>query len=472
MVATLGVGSGLDLTSLVSQLLAAERAPVENRLNIKEAGYQTELSAYGTLKSALAKVEDSLTSFKDLSAGRNTTISESGFFTASASETSSLGDYKIGVTTLAESHSMASTSYTSSSDVVGDGTLTFTFGTTVYDSGSDLYTSFTANPDKTAVNVIIEPGSTLAEIKDAVNTANFGVTASVINDGSGARLVFTAEDTGLDNSLEITAIDSDGNNTDSNGISNFAFNSSVTNMEQNRAASNANLTINGLGITSASNSIVDAIEGVTIDLDKVTTSDVNLEVTKNSGGIITSLNSYVSAYNEYVDLYKQMTSFDPDSGTRGILLGDSTLRTLHRDLQGSLSDAIKPGDTLASSLVDLGIRTNTDGTIKLDTEVINSLADKDFDRIVSFVNEAGTTLSEKLAPYFGSGSSLDARTEGIRISIDDIGEQRVVLNKRLEILEARLNKQFGALDGLVASLQQTSNFLTDQLASIPVPGKN
>ncbi|MGV6852833.1 MAG: flagellar filament capping protein FliD [bacterium] len=472
MVSTLGIGSGLDLSSLVQQLLTAERAPVENRLNIKEAGYQTELSAYGSLKSAISKIEDSLTSFKDLTAGRKTKINDEGFYTASASETANLGKYQISVDNLAESEVLASTAYATSSTVVGDGSLTFTFGTTVYDSNTDLYTSFTANPDKTPVTVNIDPGSTLADIKDAVNTANFGVSASIVNDGSGARLVFTSEDTGLANSLEISVVDNtDASNTDPNGLSALAFNAAATNLQQTRGAKDANLNVNGLPVTYSSNSITDVIDGVTLELIKPTTSDVKLEVTKNTGGVITALNGFISAFNDYHDLYSQLTLFDQETGQKGALLGDSTLRGLQSTLQGTLVQAVKPGDTLASSLVDLGIQTNADGSLKLDVDTINGLTDQDFDRIVSFVNEAGTSLEKTLAPYFGSGSTIDARSEGLQTSIKEIGEQRISLNKRLATMETRLTKQFTALDTLVSSFQQTSNFLTQQLATIPVPGK-
>ncbi len=470
MISSLGIGSGLDLSGLVAQLLAAERAPVESRLNQKEATYQTQLSALGNLKASLAQVNESFAALQDLESSRSTSVTgEDGVLTASAEQSAAVGSYTVSVSQLATAHSVASTAYTNTTDEVGDGTLTFTFGTTDYDAGGDTYNSFTANAEATAFSVVIDSSAdTLEDVRDAVNTADGGVTASIVNDGSGNRLVFTSDLTGESNSLEVTVVDGDGGHDDTSGLSNLAFNSAATNLQQTNDALDANLTISGLAVTSASNSVTEAIAGVTLALEGTTTTDpVTVAVTNNTGSPLTALNGMIAAYNEFIELANDLNLYNPETGESGALLGDITLRGARSAMQGTLIEPVRPGHVTMQSLIDLGMTSAEDGTISLDLDTINGLIDSDYDEVISFVNELGDSMEDALAPFAGSSNVLDARTDGLQVSIDDITDQRFALSARLEQLEVRYTKQFAALDSLIASLNQTSSFLAQQLSSLP-----
>ena len=263
-----GIGSGLDVNGIVSKLMAVESQPL-NDLNTQEAAYQAKISAYGSVKSALSTFQTALssltdpTSFQSLSA----TVGATGVLAASAAAPAVAGNYSIEVTQLAQAQKLASSGFASTNTVVGTGTLTFDFGT--FDG-----TTYTPNGATGSQTVTIGSGQgTLAGIRDAVNAANIGVTATIVNDGSanGNRLVFTSTNSGASNSIRVSVADADGNNTDTSGLSQLAYNPSAAvgagkNLVQNVAAQNALLNIDGIAVSKPTNTITDAIQGVTLNL--------------------------------------------------------------------------------------------------------------------------------------------------------------------------------------------------------------
>ena len=274
-----GIGSGLDIETLVTQLVAAERAPTENRLISQSGQYQGQISAFGALKGALSGLQKSLSTLQSLPIyhGRNAAVADQSVLGAIASSTAVPGTYAIEVSQLAKAHSLASGSYTATTEVVGEGTLSFRFGTTDYTGptpGPESYNGFTLNGDKAAASITIDSSNnTLAGIRDAVNDADIGVNASIINDGSGFRLLFASEDTGAANSLEISVAESGPA-----GLSALEFNASSTSLSQTVVGEDAIASINGLQVTSASNTVSGAVGGVDLML-KAETSGVPVDVT-------------------------------------------------------------------------------------------------------------------------------------------------------------------------------------------------
>ena len=377
-----GVGSGLDIESLVTQLVAAERSPTENRLVQAAAQYQGQISAFGALKGALSEFQSSLSSLQSLSTynGRNATVSDSDALTVSAGSAAVAGSYAIEVNSLAKAHSLASGSYTATTDAVGEGTLSFRFGTTDYtgpDPGPESYNGFVLNADKAASTVTIDSSNnTLAGIRDAVNDADIGVNASIINDGSGFRLLFASVDTGAENSLEVSVTESG-----SAGLSAFAFNASTTNLSQTVAAQDASLNVNGLPVTSASNTVSSVINGLDLTLKAETSGvPVDVSVSRNSASITGALNSFISAYNGLIDTTNALSSYDPATNEAGLLLGDATLRGISSRLRSELNTAISgvgPYDTLAS----IGITTDGDGKFALNQANLDKVLEEDFDAL-------------------------------------------------------------------------------------------
>lgn len=412
-----GIGSGLDVNGLVSQLVAAEGQPLSLRLARQEAGIQAKLSAYGSLKGAISSFQGALGALKSSAAfqTRSATSSKTDVLTASASTTAAAGTYSLTVSNLASAHSLATTSFTNLTDVVGAGTLTFSFGTTVYDAGTDTYTSFTEDTSKPAKTVTIgSTNQTLAGIRDAVNAANIGVTASIVNDGSGYRLTFASSNAGVQNSLQVTVADNDGNNTNTSGLSQLAFNASATNLQQTVAAQNAALTINGLSVSSQTNTLTNAIDGVTLNL--VTAGSSTVSVSLNKGAATSSIDSFISAYNSLVDTIKSLTKYDSSTQTGGPLLSDSAARSIESQVRRMIGAPVSGVTTTYSSLASLGILTDskTGKLVKDDTKLQKAL-DTNFNDVAAiFATYARPT--DPLVKYVSSTSSTAVGTYEVNLS--------------------------------------------------------
>jgi flagellar hook-associated protein 2 len=471
-ISSLGTGSGLDLNSLIEQLVAAERAPVENRLNLKEADLQAKLSAFGTLKGAVSSLQDSLKGMTKLGTDRSATSSDDTVLTATAESTALVGEYSVEVSNLAYAHSLASKAYESSTSVVGTGTLTIDFGTTDYTLDTDTYTGFITTAEKGPHTVTIdETNNTLEGLKNAINEANIGVNAVIVNDGSGYRLLLSSEETGAENSLEITVTDDAGS-----GLADFAFNASSTAMEQTVTAQDAQITVNGLEITSASNSIGDAIPGVTLNLENESDETIKLDVGLDKQKLTEAMDAFIEEYNALNEQIKSLTSYNTETQEAAVLLGDSSVRGLISQLRNALVSTIEvEGESDTStfhSLVDIGVKSDQYGEASLDSSVLSDAIEEDFTAVASLLNGFGDSLDDSLYDFLSIGGAIDSRTRGIQSRLDDIGDERDKLDRHIESLETRWVKQFGALDTLLGQMQNTSAFLTQQLSTLNFQSNN
>jgi len=451
-----GVGSGLDVAGLVSQLVAAEGAPASARYDREEASLQAELSAFGSLRSSLDELRSALGSLKDLESFRGRAVTQSGtdFLSASATSSSVPGSYDIEVELLASAHRLASDPFVTSDTVVGTGTLTVTAG-----SGG----AFALTIDDT--------NNTLAGIRDAINDAdnNTGVLATIINGVDGSRLVLTASNTGLTNPITVTQTGGDG------GLVPLVYDplNLITNLTEVDPAQDARILINGFAVESASNSVSGAIDGLDIELlaANLPGETTGLTVSYDQSGAREAVTQLVDAYNAFLDATSELASFDPEAQTRGPLFGDTTLRTLQFQLRQELTAAVAELTGPFDNLVDIGITTDLEGRLSLDAAKLDAAFVADFDAVgVLFSDETqgiAKRLDARIEPYLAGGGLLDARTDGINASIELIGERRETLNTRLIAVEERLFRQFNALDTLLAELQSTSGFLTQQLDNLP-----
>lgn len=309
MVAATGLGSGLDIESLVSGLVGAERVPQEQRLFRQESGITSILSGLGQLQGALSGIQPTLTALLSDSTYAAYTATSSQTSTASISTASSgsvaTGTYALETSNLAVNQSLTSGTVAATDTVVGTGKLTITLGTPAY-SGS-TYSGFTPDPSLTAVDIDIDSSNnTLAGIRDAINAADAGINASLVKDGSQYRLLITTDDTGVASSVSIS-VDEDGDgtadnsatDTDASGLSQLAFNATAANLTQSAAAEDAAFTLNGLSLSSSSNTLTDVLDGVTVTLKEETTSPITLTVASNPGAITNAVQAFVAAYNTY-----------------------------------------------------------------------------------------------------------------------------------------------------------------------------
>lgn len=391
-----GIGSGLDINGLVTQLVEAEAQVPSDRLNRRQSDIQLRLSSYGLLKSNLSAFASSLSALKSASTytSYTSTSSDEDVFTATSSGLTNASSYDIDVTALAENHklstdpALAAAQFTDVTDTLSTGTLTFKFGTTTY-TAPDTYTNFVQNADKAAETVTITDNS-LEGVRDAINDADIGVSAALIFDGTNYRLTLSSDDTGANNSLQVSVSDDDGDDDDAAGLSLLAFNATANHLEQNDAATDAELTLNGIGITSASNTVTDSIDGISINLKTIGSATLNVEA--DVGKVKTAVTDFVASYNNYVGTLNTLTSYDPDTGQAGQLNGDGLTRSINTNIQRLISSRVGAAGTDLTSLVEIGITTNIDdGTLDVDTSVLDQQLADNFDQFAVLFSAFGET---------------------------------------------------------------------------------
>lgn len=400
-----GIGSGLDVAGLVNKLVTAEGQPAANRLNTREAKLQAQLSALGSVKSALSTFKGALGNLTNISSFQKRTASSSNtdLFTVAIAGKPVAGSYEVEVRTLAQAHKLASVAFDEASSAVGTGTLTFQFG----------------DPTKPAQSVTItDENNSLTGVRDAVNAANIGVRASIVNGDDGYQLVFGAENSGTDNSLRISVEESpaDGSNTDMNGLSRLAYNADAYNMTQTAEAQNAEIYIDGIKVSSATNTVSDAIAGVTLSLKKAdvgTKATLNVNLDKNSA--TTAVEGFVNAFNSLVGTFSQLSGYNAETKQAGILIGDSSLRGVLSQLRNVLSSPVSGLDGTYRALADLGIKTKADGTLELDKAKLTAALDSNFDDIGRLF-AATATATDSLVSYTSSTTATKVGNYAVNIT--------------------------------------------------------
>lgn len=449
-----GIGSGIDVASLVSQLVAAEGKPAAFRLDNKEARLQSDLSAYGTLKGALSKFQESVKALNDLKSfqQRSSVSSKPELFSATADITAVAGTYNIEVVQLAQAAKMRSGDgeFTSATDIVGTGTLAISLG-------SD---SFQITIDSS--------NQTLEGIRDAINSAsdNPGISASIISVDGGTQLVFASNKIGAENTIDIVATDDDG--ADGFDLSRLA----TASLDTVQSAQDAIIKVDQQQVTRGSNTFSDVIQGVSFTLKKADVGTTEtLTVALNTDSVKGKVNTFVAAYNSLVETMKTLSSYDADTGTSsGSLIGDSILRGVQSQVRQALTSSVD-GLTFGT-LAEIGVKTNKLGKLEINSEKLDKVLASDFGAVAQlFSSENGlaNSLSKLLDRYVDTDGVLNSKTKGIQSSISSVGDDREKLGIRLTALEARYKAQFTAMDMLVGQLQSLGTYLGQQLASLPEP---
>ena len=390
--------SGLDVNSIVTQLMQVERQPLQVMAR-KQSALQSKISAYGALKGAYSAIGDAAAKLANPAAFKAVAVSTSDATNVNASSSAGAvaGSYSIEVTQLAQAQKLASTTFASTDSSVGTGTLTIQLGT--FASGS-----FTPNDSQPAVAVSISAGqSTLTGVRDAINAANAGVRASIVNDGTGFRLAIGSGSTGSANSLRITVADDDSTHTDTSGLSQLAYDPAAAagagkNLAQTAAAQDALLKIDGISVTKPANLVDDAISGVSLTLAKLTSgTPVTVTVVPDPAQVKNGLDTLVAAYNSFQSSIRNLTGFNAQTRTGGLLSGDATARELMTTLKSALTSVIPGLSGSPSSLTQIGLSFQQNGSLALDTAVFNK----------QFSNP-----NVNLAPLFAAtGVTTDARVQ-------------------------------------------------------------
>lgn len=447
-ISSAGLGSNIDVNGLVSQLMAIERRPLD-ALDQKKSLLNNELSAYGRLKSALASLQSAIGGLKNPTDFQvfKATPADDTYFTATADSTALAGSHSISVTQLAQAQKLVSTAFADTgTTAVGTGTLTFSNGTD----------SFSVTIDGS--------NNTLSGIANAINSAtgNFGVSATILNDGSGYRLVLSPKETGAANAITVAVTDTgDGNDTDNAGLSRLSYVTGAQNLTQTQAAQDAILTVDGLsGITSSSNSVSGVIQGVTLKLKAGGSS--TLDVATDTAAITQKVNDFITAYNKLVsdmqDLHKK----------GGVLEARNTVLTIQSQILSVFNTAMNIAGVDYQYLSQLGISLQKDGRLALNGSDFQAALEKNLGGVVALFTDATQGFAQRLDAELGNliqtGGVLDAATQGLNASISAIDQRKDQLQVRLDRMEQRLRAQFAALDALMGSMQQTSRTLMQQLS--------
>lgn len=407
-----GIGSNLDVTGIVSKLMAIESAPLTTMQN-KEASYLAKITAYGTVKGALSSFQAAVTTlsspsaFKSLSA----TSSDTTVMSAFASSLASPGNYAITVGNLAQSQTLASAAQASTTTAVGTGTetsISFQFGTIsggTLAGGAYSGATFTADATQATGTVVIGANNnSLQGIRDAINAAGVGVTASLVNDGTAGtpfRLMLTSTSTGAAKSLKIT---SSGGDAD---VSNLLTNdpAGTQHFNQTVEAKNAAITVNGLAISSASNAVSEAIGGVTLNLSKGGGATTTLAVANNTTSVTTAVQALVTAYNSANATIKSLIGYDATTKTGGLLLGDSSMQSIQAKLRATMSTQLTGlGTNTLNNVTQIGITFLKDGTLSLDNTKLASALSTNFSDMSALFATAGKS-TDSLVSYTGSTAS-------------------------------------------------------------------
>jgi flagellar hook-associated protein 2 len=451
-----GVGSGLDINSLVAQLVSAENAARSAPILRRETAATTKISALGTLKGALSAFKGALTPLRNLDvfSARKATSSDVTRFIATASSAAAAGSYDIEVQHLASAHRLASAGH------LGGATTAIGYGTLAISVGAE---SFDVE--------IAQDANSLEDIRDAINDAsdNTGVQATLLNGTEGTRLVLTSRKSGEDHAIEVVASGGDGGLTELNYDPD-----GVMNLEESAEARDALVMISGYPVSSSTNAVDGAIEGVTINLLKAEIgAEFTLNVSFDSASVTTRIQNFVTEYNNMQAQLTKLGNYDAASKTSGPLLGDALLRSVQQDIRRDLTSPVAGISGNYTALASVGITTTATGTLELDAAKLNSALSADPEAVAHlFGSEDGVAarLFAQVDARLATGSDLDSRNTTLKRQLEVIGHDKEAVALRVAQIEARYRKQFTALDALLSQLQTTSSYLAQQLASLPRSG--
>lgn len=461
-VSTLGIGSGLKLSDILDKLTSAEKqvlAPVSKQQSAATA----RLSAYGTLKTAVQAFQTANSKLQEAGLYTQTTTSSSSTaFSADSDGGAVAGKYSISVTQLAQAQTLTSAAKGDIKTSVGNDAASRTLKI-LSEDGKE--TSITLTQDQTS----------LTALRDTINKANAGVSASIIRVSDASyRLSMTSTQTGTGHAVKAISVEGDDALQDFIG---FGPAASASGMQQNVAAQNASLTINNVHIESSSNVISDAVEGITLKLHDVTSGNQTLSVVSDTAKAKTAISDWVNAYNSLQDTMTTLTKYTPvdagkDQDTKnGALLGDGTLRLIQTQLKGILANG--SGSATYKTLSQTGITSDpTTGKLKLDADKLGNMLSVKPDAMRDIFTGDGkksgiaTGLANSMTAILNSKGALQSATDSISKKLNQLTDQYNQASKKIDATIARYKTQFTNLDKMMSVLNNTSSYLTQQFENL------
>lgn len=449
-----GIGSGLDINRLVTQLMSAEAKPMA-ALQTQQKATTARLSAYGQLSSALAAFQSALKGVSAAGLAACNAASSSPALSVTTGTGAQPGNYTIEVLQIAQPHKLCSPGYASASADLGAGSLSIAVGT------------------GTPVNLTPAINS-LSAIADAINSAGLAVSATLVNDGSaqGQRLLISGSDSGSANPVTLTGSGALAPlSYDPAAPRNFSYdinNNPPTLMSQTQAAQDAQLTIDGLKISAPTNNVRSAIAGVSLQLNQPTTSAASLQVTHDNSAVKAAVNGVAKAWNDLRTLVGTHTAYNDATKTGAVLHGDAGPRTLLSQLRATMTAAVNGAGNF-DRLSDIGVSFQKDGSLSIsDPALQTALATRpaELQQLFAGADGVATRLTTQLSDMLGSEGALAVRTQSLTTSLRGLGQRESALQARLDAVESRYRAQFTRLDAALARMQSTSNWLGQQLAAL------
>jgi flagellar hook-associated protein 2 len=409
------------------------------------------LSAFGRVQGALSTLDSALAKLQSTTTFNATKATASGDGLAvTSSASASPGRYSLVVTGLASGQTSASSAFADSSAAIGSGTIT------IKDAQGNVASAIQIGGSG-------EP-QTVAALRDAINAADAGVRASLVNDSSGTRLVLTSSDTGIANAFSV----------ETSGAPAAELASMTAAPAQ--AAADATFTVNGLALTSASNKLTSTVEGLTIELRKEQpTTPIDIVVDRDADAVKAALESFVKAYNDAEKLYDDLSKYDPNTRTGAILNGDSALRRMHSQLKSLLTASRTATAGEFTRLSQVGLELQADGSLKLDEDKFRVAAAADMAKVSRLFSSTAATADEQglgvrlhlaVTAFIDPEGTLGARQESLRASIRRLDTEQERWSARLASIEKRLRDQYSRLDALLAGNQAQSTALANALAGL------
>ncbi|PKM04026.1 MAG: flagellar cap protein FliD [Gammaproteobacteria bacterium HGW-Gammaproteobacteria-6] len=458
-----GLGSGLDIDSLVTAIADAQKAPKQAQIDRLTTKNETTLSAVGTLKSALETFEASMAALSSTSTSFDAfSAKSSGESVASVTAESGAvaGTYSLEVNSLATGSKVATASLSGGSS-------------TTFASGGDLTISI---GDNASYNLSVSAGASLTEIRDSINSqlsSSAGISANIVTDSNGSRLVISSETTGEGTDLSVSGTGDlaalDINNTFDAEGNRVLTQQSGTSAGYITLGANSSYSLDGMELSSATNTIT-ALSGLTINLTGKGSS--TLTVGANTDGLKTSVETFVTAYNTLMTITNALTKVSPSedgsSTDAGAMVGDSSIRSLTNSIRNALTEPSSSSGSL-SILAQLGVTTNKDGTLGVDDAKLTSALESNYADMEEFFSGSNGLLSRLgnvTGTYTASGGLLDTRTETIETTLADLTTQQEALDRRIESVTAALYTKYNNMDSLVAQLTATSDSILATLNAL------
>lgn len=470
---SLGIGSGVDLNSMLTQLVAIERRPLE-QMKAEASKLQTKISSFGKIQSLVSTLQDAANKLTGSALwSRSTAVSANeSVVSAVGGSSAASGNYAVTVSALAAAQTVSSASaFPDASALIGAGTLTLDIGS--WNAGR---TAFTAKAGTSPVTLEVSAADTVQVLRDKINALGAGVTASLVNDASGTRLSLRSTATGQENGFRITAADADGNATDAAGLSRVVVDppGGGTAMQFNTAAANAAATVNGIAVTSASNELTGVVEGLTLRLRGVSATAVDVDVSPDRKAIAEAVTNLATAYSEVAKYIGDQTKYDATSKVGGPLQGDSAVGNVLTRLRSVITQTSGASSSF-SRLSDIGLQLQRDGSLSVNAGKLDSAlgnlselrrAFSNSDALVpgneGFARRWATAATQLL----GVDGNLTTRTEGLRKMVQQNSAKQARLEERVERFQQRMVAQFTAMDTNLSRLNALNSYVTQQMNAL------